>query len=134
MPAIIFKITAHTATPADKLSLLSERLKLLTVSELREVILALCITGTLYRAFYEEVFQVVESYLVKKGSQSARGGLPPRLFDFGHGEPQGVVLEVSEKSEIACKRAMIMVEKIRGADGPKPEQAKKAKGARSLPK
>ncbi|RYO76391.1 hypothetical protein DL766_004228 [Monosporascus sp. MC13-8B] len=98
MPAIIFKITAHRAPSADKLSLFSERLKRLTVPELREVILALCITGTF------------------------------------HGELQGVVLEVSEKSEIACKRATIMVEKIIGAHGPKPEQVKKAKGARPLPK
>ncbi|RYP93458.1 hypothetical protein DL770_000501 [Monosporascus sp. CRB-9-2] len=134
MPAVIVKLPAHTAPSADKLSLLSEQLKRLTLSELREVILALCIAGPLYRAFYDEVFQAVESYLVKKGCQSARDGLPPRLFDLGDGEPQGVVLEVSEKSEIACKRAMFMAKKIIGADGPKPEQVKKAKRVQPLQK
>ncbi|RYP02152.1 hypothetical protein DL764_005947 [Monosporascus ibericus] len=129
MPAVIVKIPAHRAPSADKLSLLSEQLKRLTLSELREVILALCIAGPLYRAFYDEVFQAVESYLVKKGFQSARDGLPPRLFDFGDGELQGVILEVAEKSEIACKRAKFIAEKIIGADIPKPEQVKKAKRA-----
>ncbi|RYP58753.1 hypothetical protein DL769_008811 [Monosporascus sp. CRB-8-3] len=134
MPAVIVKVTAHTAPSADKLSLLFKQLGRLTDSELREVILALCITGPLYRGFYDEVFQAVESYLVKKGAQSARDGLPPRLFDLGYGELQGVVLEVSEISEIACKRATLMVKKIIGEDGPKPEQVKKAKGPQPLQK
>ncbi|RYP44572.1 hypothetical protein DL768_008968 [Monosporascus sp. mg162] len=134
MPAVIVKILAHTPPSADKLSLLSEQLKRLTVSELREVILALCIAGPLYRAFYDEVFQAVESYLVKKGCQSARDGLPPRLFDLGDGELQGVIREVSGKSEIACKRATFMARKIIGADGPKPEQVQKAKRVQPLQK
>ncbi|KAK7744358.1 hypothetical protein SLS62_010212 [Diatrype stigma] len=106
------RFNTPTGTSSYPVQELPGILKQLTVSDFREVVLALCFPGTRSRGYTKEVYDILEKLDAERGRTSHQDGLPMHLFDLTKHELEVILLAVSAQKEGAYQRVLLVTEKI----------------------